>query len=99
MKSMASFIVNFEYVSKIFGSADYCQREKEIKPVLLNIRLARPNLFTYLNVLQYKRTNELIIKSFEFVANVIIASFANDVFHTRHQMVNQLWTSLKTKFN
>lgn len=46
--------------------------------------------FAHLNVLQYKWTNEFIIESFEFVANIVIASFAHDIFHTSHQMINQL---------
>lgn len=86
MKSMASFIVNFEYVSKIFGSADYfrTKNENEDSKMLMFVFDAR----VHLNMLQYEWTNEFVIESLEFIANIIIASFADDVFHAGHQMIN-----------
>lgn len=62
---------------------------EEINRKKLNL-MSNLCVISNLNMFQYQWTNEFIVESLEFVSNMVVSGFANNIFHASHQMINQL---------
>lgn len=75
-------------LSRLFNATEFEKRRENKKKFEIFIIFVSPLVVAHLNVLQYKWTNEFIIESFEFVAHIVVSSFANDILHASHQMID-----------